>query len=66
VRLFIRRFHNGDGDSSAPFCSEAVSRAWRLAGVDLVPNLADRYTEPGDLARSAHLRLVASLPRIAK
>ena len=32
---------------------EAVSRACRRGGVDPVPNLADRLTEPGDLARSA-------------
>jgi len=38
-----------------PFCSQAVARAYRRAGVDPVPNLADRSTEPGDLARSAAL-----------
>ena len=27
--------------------------AMRAGGVDPVPNLADRLTEPGDLARSA-------------
>ena len=36
-----------------PFCSQAVSLACRLGGVDPVPNLADRLTEPGDLARSS-------------
>jgi len=36
-----------------PFCSQAVSMAMRAGGVDPVPNLADRLTEPGDLARSA-------------
>jgi hypothetical protein len=36
-----------------PFCSEAVSLAVRAGGVDPVPNLADRLTEPADLARSA-------------
>jgi len=35
-----------------PFCSQAVSMACRLGGVDPVPNLADRLTEPADLARS--------------
>lgn len=44
-------------DSQAVFCSEAVSRADRLGGgVDPVPNLADRDTEPGDLARSDFYR----------
>ena len=35
-----------------PFCSQAVATADRAGGVDPVPNLADRLTEPGDLARS--------------
>jgi len=39
-----------------PFCSQAVASAYRMTGVDLVPNLADRLTEPGDLARSALLQ----------
>jgi hypothetical protein len=44
-------------DSHAVFCSEAVSRADRIGGgVDPVPNLADRDTEPGDLARSDFYR----------
>jgi hypothetical protein len=36
-----------------PFCSQAVSLACRMGGVDPVPNLSDRATEPGDLARSS-------------
>ncbi len=39
-------------DRHAPFCSEAVAIAARLAGVDVVPMLPDALTEPGDLARS--------------
>jgi hypothetical protein len=35
-----------------PFCSQAVSAACRRGGVDPVPHLADRLTEPADLARS--------------
>ncbi len=36
-----------------PFCSQAVVMADRLAGgVDPVPHLADRLTEPADLAQS--------------
>lgn len=36
-----------------PFCSQACAMADRLAGgVDPVPYLADRLTEPADLARS--------------
>jgi hypothetical protein len=39
-------------DAWPPFCSQAVSMACRRGGVDPVPNLADRLTEPADLARS--------------
>ena len=39
-----------------PFCSQAVAIACRAGGVDPVPNLADRMTEPGDLARSTFFR----------
>jgi len=42
-------------NGSLPFCSQAVARACRLGGLDPAPNLADRLTEPGDLARSAAL-----------
>jgi len=37
---------------SPPFCSQAVAIADRSGGVDPVPNLGDRLTEPNDLARS--------------
>ena len=40
-----------------PFCSQACVMADRLGGgVDPVPHLADRLTEPGDLARSPFYR----------
>ncbi|NLE38183.1 MAG: hypothetical protein GX621_09190 [Pirellulaceae bacterium] len=40
-----------------PFCSQAVVMAERIGGgVDPVPWLADRHTEPADLARSAFYR----------
>lgn len=38
------------------FCSQAVAWACRAGGVDPVPNLPDRLTEPGDLARSPLFR----------
>ena len=41
-----------------PFCSEAVSRAYRLAGIDLQPDISDRFTLPGDLAGSPYLERV--------
>lgn len=40
-----------------PFCSHACAAADRLGGgVDPVPHLSDRLTEPGDLARSPFYR----------
>jgi hypothetical protein len=40
-------------DRRPPFCSHACAMADRLGGgVDPVPHLADRLTEPADLARS--------------
>ena len=43
--------------SEPPFCSQACAMADRLGGgVDPVPHLADRLTEPGDLARSPFYR----------
>lgn len=42
-------------------CSAYVAACWRLAGVDLVPNLADSSTEPGDLARSSRLVMIGEL-----
>jgi hypothetical protein len=40
-----------------PFCSQACAMADRLGGgIDPVPHLADRLTEPADLARSPFYR----------
>ena len=39
-----------------PFCSQAVAMACRAGGCDPVPNLPDRLTEPGDLARSVFFK----------
>jgi hypothetical protein len=40
-----------------PFCSQASTMADRIGGgVDPVPHLADRLTEPADLARSPFYR----------
>jgi hypothetical protein len=57
VRWFIPvNYRDTDADNHAPFCSEARVIADRLAGVDPVPLLPDRLTEPGDLARSLFYR----------
>lgn len=56
LRLWFRAsiYDNGSGLTirRRPFCSDAYSAACRVAGVDPVPSLADRHTEPGDLGRS--------------
>jgi hypothetical protein len=56
VRLLVRPDTDDSANGSLPFCSQAVARACRAGGVDPVPNLADRLTEPGDLARSVFFR----------
>lgn len=48
--------NDGETAGRPPFCSQAVAMADRRGGVDPVPNLADRLTEPGDLARSSFYR----------
>jgi hypothetical protein len=55
VRFMVRVETDDAADGHLLFCSQAVARAYRLGGLDPVPNLADRMTEPGDLARSAVL-----------
>lgn len=56
VRMFAGHQLDDRENGSAPFCSQAVARAWRTGGaIDLVPHLADAATEPSDLARSALL-----------
>ncbi|WP_428303886.1 hypothetical protein [Lacipirellula sp.] len=45
-----------------PFCSQACAMADRIGGgVDVVPNLADEITEPGDMARSDFYRYAFTL-----
>jgi hypothetical protein len=45
----------------AMICSEYVARCFGAAGVDLVPRLSNRDTEPADLGRSALLRPVVTI-----
>jgi len=56
VRWFVRPLRSDEANGGLPFCSAAVSRASRAGGLDPVPNLADKFTEPGDLARSAAMK----------
>ncbi len=54
VRLAVKSEINDTAiDRRPPFCSQACAMADRVGGgVDPVPHLADRLTEPADLARS--------------
>ena len=58
LRLVVRANINDRNFSRRPpFCSQAVAMAERIGGrVDPVPQLADRLTEPADLARSPFYR----------
>ena len=58
VRWFVRANMDDEAaDRRPPFCSHACAMADRLGGgVDPVPHLADRLTEPADLARSPFYR----------
>jgi hypothetical protein len=56
---FLVRPDSDDQHASVqpPFCSQASTMADRIGGgVDPVPHLADRLTEPADLARSPFFR----------
>ena len=63
VRWFIRPdVDDRSVDRRPPFCSHACAMADRLGGgVDPVPHLADRLTEPADLARSTFYRYCFTL-----
>jgi len=55
--LISPSFDDSSIDRRPPFCSQACALADRLGGsVDPVPHLADRFTEPADLARSPFYR----------
>jgi len=58
VRMFVpAEVDDRAVDHRPPFCSHACAMADRVAGgVDPVPHLADRLTEPADLARSPFYR----------
>jgi hypothetical protein len=64
---FLRMVVRADVEDSAidrrpPFCSQACAMVDRVGGgVDPVPHLADRLTEPADLARSPFYRYELTL-----
>lgn len=62
VRMFMWADLNDKATSPwPPFCSQACAMADRIGGVDPVPHLADRLTEPADLARSPFYQYVCTL-----
>lgn len=67
VFRFLASPNTDDFDASTwpPFCSQAVAAADRAGGVDPVPNLADRLTEPGDLSRSPFYSYRFTLMRVS-
>jgi hypothetical protein len=64
---FVRLRVNPDLEDDAaskrpPFCSQACALTDRVGGgVDPVPNLSDRLTEPADLARSPFYKYICTL-----
>lgn len=57
LRMLIAPPTDDEAESGfLPVCSHAQALADRIAGVDPVVNLADRVTEPADLARSLFYR----------
>lgn len=65
LRVFVRPAVNDEKTCdfrSPPFCSEAVAAAERIGGgVDPIPHLADRFSEPADLARSPFYQYIFTL-----
>lgn len=64
VRIFARPCFRDDRPANdlPEFCSQACASADRVGGgVDPVPNLGDRLTEPADLARSPFYRYRCTL-----
>lgn len=61
--VFGKRFscRHRECERHTPFCSEAVSRAYREAGFDLRIDIADRFTFPKDLTLSPYLQHIADI-----
>ncbi len=61
ISRFLPPFTDDALNGSAPFCSQAVSRACRAGGRDPRPNHADIATEPGHLAAESFAEPVCRL-----
>ena len=59
----LRRYRDPKKGAPAYFCSQLVSRCYRVAEADLVPGRADAHTSPADLAACGQLALQGVLHR---
>lgn len=65
-KMLTKRFRktpDPKADPEAMFCSQYVSYCFRVAGLDLCPDIADACTSPGAFAHSPCLELAAILHR---
>jgi len=59
---FLRLFSNMDKEyTGMRVCSTLVAEAYQHCGFDLVPNLSNSFTSPGDLARSSSLNYLCTI-----
>jgi hypothetical protein len=61
LRRLPRFLRKKECDHHGYHCSQAVSKAYREAGYDLRPDLADWMTTPGDHAKSKRLHCLGTL-----
>jgi len=54
-RWLTKRLIFAECDQHAPTCSEAVCRAYRYSGRELVAGIPDRLTSPGDIIRGGKI-----------
>jgi hypothetical protein len=66
LRMLLGRYRGTPDPKRRPpamFCSQYVARCYRVAGLDLVPGIADDCTSPGEIARSEIMMLRGILHR---
>lgn len=62
LKLPPEKFKHGDFNKYNPHCAALVSRAFRIAGLDLRPDLPDVLTLPRDLIKSKELMHLITFP----
>jgi len=58
--LFPDRWRNPFTKKKAKTCSELVSRVYKEAGIDLLPNKTEGQESPGDIAKSSKLKFIGA------